>query len=113
MLWYRLALLPAAVALISATPAEVDPRTISDAWPPAHYTASTAVRVIFVTSQDELDNMCGKAPAGKTKGGCTGHDAFGDVIVAPHPALTDAAIFRLVVAHELAHANGWPATHGD
>ena len=110
MVWKRLLLLPVALAVMSAT-TPVDPRTISDAWPPPRYTTDTALRVIFATSLAEIAEICGPAPEGKIKGGCAGHDAFGTIIVVPHPALVDPSDFRLIVAHELAHANGWPETH--
>jgi hypothetical protein len=103
------------LALLGLAAATVDPRTISDAWPPERYTTDTAVRVLFVTSQEELDAICGPSPvSGRTKSGCTGHDAFGPLIVVPHPGrigAKDADAFRLIVAHELAHVNGWPGTH--
>lgn len=108
----RLLLLPAALALISAAPPAVDPRTINGDWPPARFTRDTAIRVRFVLTQDEMDALCGRvAVAGKVRVGCERRDLGGKYLVLPHPLAIDAINFRLVTAHELGHANGWNATH--
>jgi hypothetical protein len=107
----RLLALPLAFALISAT----DPRTSNGDWPPDRFTRDTTIRVHFVTTQDELDALCGAASEGHTRAGCERSDLFGKMIVLPHPLgraeSASPAWFRRVVAHELAHANGWNATH--
>jgi hypothetical protein len=71
------------------------------------YTKNSVMRVAF--GQANIDAICGKPPCERIFLGCT----RGDVVVLPDPFTTSDEQFARITRHELAHANGWPASHGD
>jgi hypothetical protein len=78
----------------------------SDAEPPARflYMPKGYMRVKF--GQAAIDENCGVPPCGMIFLGCVRDD----LVVLPDPSHPD---FAKITRHEIAHFNGWPASHGD
>lgn len=62
------------------------------------------IKVAF--GREMIDKHCGVPPCNHTFNGCV----RGDLLVVPDPRDPD---FDKIMRHEIAHFNGWPATHGD
>jgi hypothetical protein len=79
--------------------------------PPKRYQGDAMVAVVFHNPQDLARICAGGSTVGEGSGtvvACT----IGGVLHLPNPnAWGDP--YAQVVAHELAHANGWPGTHPD
>jgi hypothetical protein len=66
---------------------------------------SKYVKVVF--GPEMVDKYCDPAPCDFVTRGCVTGD---DLIVLPDPSEKD---FAKIARHEIAHFNGWPASHGD
>jgi hypothetical protein len=97
---------PVAVPQSVTTP---DSTYYSDAEPPKRFSHPPSVTLRIRFGQDAIDKMCGKPACGYVFEGCT----RGNEVALPDPYSTDSETFARIVKHELAHVNGWPATHGD
>lgn len=83
----------------------------SAGWPPQRFQRNNAVRVTF-TSGVAVTNICagGVPPCGYVVLAC--QRASG--LILPNPCTySHSDEYARLVCHELAHLNGWPATHGD
>lgn len=108
-------MLTAVVFAAAAASAALAPNSslFSDARPPARYQAEATVTLKFA-EQDQIDAAChpryGVPPAGMKTDAC----ATGRTIIAPNPCEYDETDrYAHLLCHEMAHVNGWPATHGD
>ena len=79
---------------------------ISDAEPPARFLTPLKGYVKVYFGREAINEQCGVPPCGKIFLGCR----RGDTIVLPDPSDPH---FAKITRHEIAHFNGWPATHGD
>ena len=78
-------------------------------WPPAEYQRDFAAITVFAA---DISPYCGRAPEGIVRVGCMWRRADGVPMIALlHPAYFPNETFARFVAHEGAHALGWPATH--
>jgi hypothetical protein len=103
-----LALASVAFPLASAT----NPK-INNGMPPERFRGDVATVVIF-TDRAGIGRLCGIAQPPYTIIACAGRIDGTPVIVMPNPCpLGDSEIYAKVMCHEMAHINGWPATHGD
>lgn len=98
----------AAAAVLSSHPSYY-----SNQIPPARYQGDTTVQ-LQITNQSGIDQVCHKAfgapPAGMKTDACE----IDGRVIAPNPcafAATDP--YAKLLCHEIGHANGWPASHGD
>jgi hypothetical protein len=82
---------------------------VSDGEPPLRFSHAPDHPLIIGFGQENIDALCGRPPCGKKFLGCT----RGDQMALPDPFTTDSMTFGRIVRHELAHVNGWPASHGD
>jgi hypothetical protein len=81
----------------------------SDGMPPERFRANNQVMVRF-GSQADIEGICGKAPCGKIMLACQPPRQM----ILPNPCRYGPSDqYAKLVCHELAHLNGWPATHGD
>jgi hypothetical protein len=107
--------LVALAALLTAapsTPIETGPGTrYFDGMPPARYDGTGAAIVVMV---NDVATYCGEAPQGLTIIACTRRTEGGaPIIFMPNPseAAAQGDFYARILAHELAHAQGWPGTH--
>lgn len=87
----------------------------SDAWPPDRFKGNAIVKVRFADPRDINGPFCGKAPAGMVTEACTFFDKDSGewIVTLPNPnGFPKSDDYARLVAHEIGHANGWPATHG-
>lgn len=91
---------------IVQTPALAPNSTLfSDGEPPARFRQMPEGHIKVMFGQDAINAVCGVPPCGKRFLGCVRND----VMVLPDPNSPD---FAKITRHEIAHFNGWPATHG-
>jgi hypothetical protein len=78
-----------------------------DGLPPTRYEGN---RTLKLTVVDDLTTVCGQPPKGFAFLGC----ARGETAFLPNPCPRGPTeSYARVLCHELAHLNGWPATHGE
>lgn len=99
----------AATALIAAAAATL----FTDARPPARF-HDDVVFMLDVRDQAGIDAAChprfGVPPRGMKTDACT----LDGRVVAPNPcAFSQSERYARMICHEMAHVNGWPATHGE
>jgi hypothetical protein len=83
----------------------------SDGMPPVRFQGGAKVSVQFATQVD-INDQCGIAPCKMVTLACT--KANNGPLILPNPCSYGANdAYAKLVCHELAHRNGWPATHGD
>lgn len=77
--------------------------------PPTRYQGNTSVTIEFA-SPDEVNRRCagGVPVCGFRFYACR----RGDKLIMPNPCPSGQA-YSSLLCHEIAHMNGWPATHGD
>lgn len=79
--------------------------------PPERYRGDTKV-VFQFDSRDEVHAICAAValpvPCGSRYGACV----IGNVVHVPNPC-SEVSEYAATLCHELAHVNGWPASHGD
>jgi hypothetical protein len=102
----------AAAALAVALPVS-QPSLYSDAVPPARFQHNATVE-LEIAGQQKIDQTChslfGQPPTGMKTDACT----TGRHLILPDPCAKAATeSYARLLCHELAHANGWPSTHGD
>lgn len=79
-----------------------------DDWPPARFHGAGTAKVVFATSQAEIDDLCGTTPE-TTTNGCSNRKRI--VLRDPCVYPSDDEFARLA-CHELAHHfGGWPEDH--
>lgn len=85
---------------------------VSDARAPARYRRNVRATLATVSPSD-VDRLCrppGQPPVcGYRIEACT---STAGVITLPNPAAFPRDPYARLLAHELAHVQGWPATHG-
>ena len=93
----------AVAALLGAT-------LFSSAAPPERY-RQDATFTLSVTDQPTIEATCqplfGIPPEGRETLGCT----TATTVVLPNPCGFPEDEYARMLCHELAHVNGWPATH--
>lgn len=82
---------------------------VSDGEPPERFGGVPSKPVTVEFGQASIDMLCGIPPCGMVFLGCT----RGNTMALPDPFTVSSEQFAKIVRHELAHINGWPATHGD
>jgi hypothetical protein len=102
------------VAVLAAAAAAVSsgPSLYSNQLPPPRYQGDATVE-LEVTGQPGIDRQCHKAfgapPAGMKTDACE----IDGRVIAPNPCAFPASdAYARLLCHEIGHANGWPATHG-
>lgn len=90
------------------------PTPYSDARPPARFQGSITMRMQFV-APSEVTTRCvaigdDPPPCGYTWLACTMIERRESIF--PNPCASPGDPYADLLCHELAHANGWPATHG-
>lgn len=111
-----MALFIKAVALFAAVAAPLAPNSTlySDGTPPERFQKDGAAVVLFVSTQDDINAICGKAPEGRRTMACTHfEDGKAPIITMPNPCNVTYDYYAHLICHELGHVNGWPRTHGD
>lgn len=84
---------------------------VSEAAPPLRFRGD-ARTIIQFAPPDEVDRLCsgGRPVCGFRFSACR----RGNQLIMPNPCgPAMAEPFAKLLCHELAHVNGWPATHGD
>lgn len=78
--------------------------------PPVRFQADRRVTMRF-TSPENVERVCGndRKICGFTIKACFKNGE----IIAPNPNGYSTETYGRLIAHELGHANGWPAHHGD
>lgn len=82
---------------------------VSDAEPPARFRGIPHRPLTIEYGAEAIARFCGRPPCRKRFLGC----ARGDRIAIIDPFTEDSQLFAKIMRHEMAHLNGWPATHGD
>lgn len=80
-------------------------------YPPARYQGDAAAdATTFLTSQDAINLLCGKAPAGYHTLACVKDDVH---LVLPNACKPEFAgqSYARITCHEMGHLNGWPSDH--
>ena len=95
------------------TAAPAGPSLFSDATPPARFRGDASVSLQF-RDQPGINRECqplfGTPPTGMKTDACE----MDGRIIAPNPCdYPSSDAYAHLLCHELAHANGWPRTHGD
>lgn len=101
------------VALLAAAAAASAPSYYSNQLPPPRFQRDTSVQ-LQVAGQEAINRQCHKAfgapPAGMKTDACE----IDGRVIAPNPCSFPASeTYARLLCHELGHANGWPASHGD
>ena len=100
-------LLAAAAAALSA------PSYYTDQTPPERFRRDTTVR-LQITGQDGINQACHKAFGPPPPGMKTDACEIDGRVIAPNPCAFPASdAYARLLCHEIGHANGWPASHGD
>lgn len=101
----------AAVAAPAQAPAPAPPPTMDDSMPPERFWGDTSA-VLITTDRAGIDKICGMAEPGYMIVACIRVINGVPVIVMPNPATyAGPHDYRVILAHEQAHVNGWPADH--
>lgn len=84
----------------------------SNVTPPIRYRGDRSFQVQFV-APEEIERACGLTMpiCGYKMMACR----RGNKLILPNPCAGNAILepYGMLACHELGHANGWPATHGD
>lgn len=84
----------------------------SNGAPPLRFRGDRSVQIQFA-SPDEVERLCGvtKPICGFRLMAC----ARGNKLIMPNPCGANSIVepYGKLLCHEMAHANGWPAYHGD
>ena len=99
-------------ALIFALVGGAEPSLYTNVHPPARFQRDTSF-VLEVRDQAGINRICdplfGRPPAGMKTDACH----TGRKVVAPNPcSYPQTETYARLLCHEMAHANGWPPTHG-
>jgi hypothetical protein len=89
------------------------PSLYSNERPPERFQGNATI-VLTTADQTGVDQAClaqfGPAPEGMKTDACE----TGGRIFAPNPcSFPETDLYARILCHEIGHANGWPATHGD
>lgn len=86
----------------------------TDALPPERYAVEGFATIAFLTPEN-VTKACGiEAPAGMRVMACTKRFEGRALIIMPLPnEAGKSEYYARLMAHEIAHLKGWPATHGD
>lgn len=91
------------------------PGTSSEAMPPARYRGPAVVTLQIVSTQAELDYICGKAPEGKRRIGCAKGSGLLEprtvTLGEPCPHGAKGEVYGRWLCHELGHVKGWSGQH--
>ncbi len=97
--------------LLSAAPTG---QTYSDALPPQRYAKEGFATVAFLTPENVVKACKVKVPPGARLMACAGQVKGRRTIIMPIPyEYGKSEYYARLMAHELAHNQGWPATHGE
>jgi hypothetical protein len=105
--------IPAATSTVSTMPNGGYGLRDSDASPPVRFQLDTTVRIATVSTQDGLDQECGRAEAGKVRAACIRGPRGRATIILPNPCLPQfkGQDFAWRLCHELGHKEGWGKDH--
>lgn len=86
----------------------------TDSLPPERYAVEGFATVAFLTP-DNVAKACGlTAPEGMRVVACTKRYEGRALVIMPLPnEAGKSEYYAQLMAHELGHLNGWPATHGE
>lgn len=101
------------LTLLAAAAIAAAPSYYSNQIPPQRFQHDTAVQ-LQLSGQNGIDRACHKAfgapPAGMKTDACE----IDGRVFAPNPcAFPQSDAYARLLCHEIGHANGWPASHGD
>jgi hypothetical protein len=111
-----MALFIKAAVLLAAVAAPLAPHSTlySDGTPPDRFQKDGAAIVMFVSTRDQMDAICGKAPPGLKTMACTHmEDGKPAIVTMANPCGVTYDYYAHLLCHEMGHVNGWPRTHGD
>lgn len=101
----------AGLTLAAGAPAQGPAPAMDDNMPPERFWGN-ASGVLITTDRAGIDRMCGTTEPGYMIVACVRVIDGVPLIVMPNPATYDGPHdYRVILAHELGHINGWTADH--
>jgi hypothetical protein len=100
------------LAAAAAAAAASHPSYYTNQSPPQRFQRDTTVQ-LQITGQDGIDRACHKAFGAPPPGMKTDACEIDGRVIAPNPCSFPADPYARLLCHEIGHANGWPASHGD